>query len=189
MENGQELTYETLTRVYLGSYEHYKSVEIEVEHPEPGFELQGAKMVEMGRFRILDKIINDKDYSLVFRVFELMKWVSEDPSYVTGGEPKYPQELFSAVDLLFLQFLAGGGWAYAFHQDKASLVRVPVENVTLSFSAHLLRENTDSVRSNQRMRNFSGTIVPIGIVGICHGSSLCFQSGGNTISNELLDGS
>ncbi|GJT34985.1 hypothetical protein Tco_0925404 [Tanacetum coccineum] len=44
---------------------------------------------------ILDKIINDKDYSLV----------SDDPSYVTGGEPKYPQELFSAVDLLFLQFL------------------------------------------------------------------------------------
>ncbi|GJZ11921.1 hypothetical protein Tco_0546680 [Tanacetum coccineum] len=34
-----------------------------------------------------------------------MKWVSEDPLYVTGGEPEYPQELFSAVDLLFLQFL------------------------------------------------------------------------------------
>ncbi|GJS40733.1 hypothetical protein Tco_0565776 [Tanacetum coccineum] len=32
-----------------------------------------------------------------------MKWVSDDPSYVTGGEPKYPQELFSVVDLL--QFL------------------------------------------------------------------------------------
>ncbi|GJS13417.1 hypothetical protein Tco_0407889 [Tanacetum coccineum] len=31
--------------------------------------------------------------------------VSDDPSYVTGGEPEYPQELFSAVDLLFLQFL------------------------------------------------------------------------------------
>nr|GEW13157.1 hypothetical protein [Tanacetum cinerariifolium] len=43
------------------------------------------------------------------------------------------------------------GWAYAFHQDKESLVRVPVENVTLSSSAYLLRENTDSVRSNQRM--------------------------------------
>ncbi|GKB69014.1 hypothetical protein Tco_0930426 [Tanacetum coccineum] len=26
------------------SYEHYKSVEAEVEHPKPGFELQGAKM-------------------------------------------------------------------------------------------------------------------------------------------------
>ncbi|GKB83834.1 hypothetical protein Tco_0950729, partial [Tanacetum coccineum] len=36
------------------------------------------------------------------------------------------------------------GWAYAFHQDKASSVRVPVENVTLSSSAYLLRENTDS---------------------------------------------
>ncbi|GJY54464.1 hypothetical protein Tco_0446128 [Tanacetum coccineum] len=70
-----------------------------------------------------------------------MKWVSDDPSYVTGGEPKYPQELFSAVDLLSLQFL-----------DKASSVKVPVANVTLFSSAHLLRENTDSVRSNQRIR-------------------------------------
>ncbi|GJU71085.1 hypothetical protein Tco_1262490, partial [Tanacetum coccineum] len=31
--------------------------------------------------------------------------LADDPSYVTGGEPKYPQELFSAVDLLSLQFL------------------------------------------------------------------------------------
>ncbi|GKC00846.1 hypothetical protein Tco_0986982 [Tanacetum coccineum] len=44
MENEHELSYETLTRVYLGSYEHYKSVGAEVEHLEPGFELQGAKM-------------------------------------------------------------------------------------------------------------------------------------------------
>ncbi|GKF55133.1 hypothetical protein Tco_0165473, partial [Tanacetum coccineum] len=35
-------------------------------------------------------------------------------------------------------------WACAFHQDKASSVKVPVENVTLSSSAHLLQENTDS---------------------------------------------
>ncbi|GJT19367.1 hypothetical protein Tco_0878073 [Tanacetum coccineum] len=49
MENEHELSYETLTRVYLGSYEHYKGVVAEVEHSKPGFELQGAKMVEMGR--------------------------------------------------------------------------------------------------------------------------------------------
>ncbi|GKD72095.1 hypothetical protein Tco_1330377 [Tanacetum coccineum] len=36
MENEHELSYETLTRVYLGSYEHYKSVGAEVEHSEPG---------------------------------------------------------------------------------------------------------------------------------------------------------
>nr|GEV17358.1 putative reverse transcriptase domain-containing protein [Tanacetum cinerariifolium] len=42
--------------------------------------------------------------------------------------------------------------AYAFHQDKASSVRVPVTNVTLFSSAQLVRENVDSVRSNQRMR-------------------------------------
>ncbi|GJY96753.1 hypothetical protein Tco_0513663 [Tanacetum coccineum] len=44
------------------------------------------------------------------------------------------------------------GWACAFHQDKASSVKVPVANVTLFSSAHLLRENTDSVHSNQRIR-------------------------------------
>ncbi|GJY11843.1 hypothetical protein Tco_0381152 [Tanacetum coccineum] len=64
--------------------------------------LYGAKGrdVELFKAMILDKIMNDKDCSLVFGVFKLMKWVSEDHSYVTGGEPEYPQELFSAVDLL-----------------------------------------------------------------------------------------
>ncbi|GJZ01191.1 hypothetical protein Tco_0519152 [Tanacetum coccineum] len=75
------------------------------------------------------------------------------------------------------------GWAYAFHQDKASLVRVPVANVTLSSSAHLLRENTDSFRFfGYRISLWSG--VPIGIVGICHGSSLCFQGGIDLIGDE-----
>ncbi|GJV96444.1 hypothetical protein Tco_1548021 [Tanacetum coccineum] len=31
-----------------GSYEHYKGVVAELEHSKPGFELQGAKMVETG---------------------------------------------------------------------------------------------------------------------------------------------
>ncbi|GJU78448.1 hypothetical protein Tco_1275518, partial [Tanacetum coccineum] len=50
------------------------------------------------------------------------------------------------------------GWAYAFHQDKAASVRVPVENVTLFSSAQLLRENTDSVRSNQRIRSTAPSV-------------------------------
>ncbi|GJV91171.1 hypothetical protein Tco_1538984 [Tanacetum coccineum] len=48
MENEHELSYETLTRVYLESYEHYKGVVAGLEHSKPGFELQGSKMVEMG---------------------------------------------------------------------------------------------------------------------------------------------
>nr|GEY43329.1 hypothetical protein [Tanacetum cinerariifolium] len=43
------------------------------------------------------------------------------------------------------------GWANEFHLDKASSVRVLVANFTLQSSVQLLRENTDSVRSNQRM--------------------------------------
>nr|GEX49007.1 retrovirus-related Pol polyprotein from transposon TNT 1-94 [Tanacetum cinerariifolium] len=50
IENEHELGYETLTRVYLGSYEPYKSVGAEVELLEPRFELQASKMVEIGQF-------------------------------------------------------------------------------------------------------------------------------------------
>nr|GEY10201.1 putative reverse transcriptase domain, ribonuclease H-like domain protein [Tanacetum cinerariifolium] len=50
MENEHELSYETLTRVYLRSYEHYKSVGAEVELLEPGFELDDQEWVEMGSF-------------------------------------------------------------------------------------------------------------------------------------------
>nr|GEW05279.1 hypothetical protein [Tanacetum cinerariifolium] len=39
MENERKWSYETLTRVYLGSYEHYKGIGAEVELLEPGFEL------------------------------------------------------------------------------------------------------------------------------------------------------
>nr|GEY20458.1 hypothetical protein [Tanacetum cinerariifolium] len=49
------------------------------------------------------------------------------------------------------------GWAYAFHQDKASSVRVQVANVTLFFSTQLL--------------SLSWSDVPIEIVSIFHG---CF---------------
>nr|GEY83752.1 putative reverse transcriptase domain-containing protein [Tanacetum cinerariifolium] len=43
-------------------------------------------------------------------------------------------------DVGYIFYIMGGfqGWAYAFHQDKASSVRVPVANVTLFSSAHLL---------------------------------------------------
>ncbi|GKC15710.1 hypothetical protein Tco_1012492, partial [Tanacetum coccineum] len=51
-------------------------------------------------------------------------------------------------------------WAYAFHQDRASSVRVPVANVTLSSS------------------------VPVGITSTCHCCSLIFQSCGNAITSR-----
>ncbi|GKE45921.1 hypothetical protein Tco_1473205 [Tanacetum coccineum] len=74
MENEHELSYETLTRVYLGSYEHYKSVGAEVEYPEPGFELQGAKMVEMGHD---PRIIRSRE--------RLLTWVIEGEGVVQAS--------------------------------------------------------------------------------------------------------
>nr|GEZ42945.1 hypothetical protein [Tanacetum cinerariifolium] len=56
-------------------------------------------------------------------------------------------------DVILLACSIPIGWVYAFHQDKASSVRVPIANVTLFSSAQLLREHTNSVRSNQRMRS------------------------------------
>nr|GEW46441.1 ankyrin repeat-containing protein [Tanacetum cinerariifolium] len=50
MENEHELSYETFKRVYLRSYEHYKSVGAGVELLEPGFELDNQEWVEMGSF-------------------------------------------------------------------------------------------------------------------------------------------
>ncbi|GJS04811.1 hypothetical protein Tco_0321319 [Tanacetum coccineum] len=66
MENEHELSYETLTRVYLGSYEHYKGVVAEVEHSKPGFELQGSKMVETGHI-VADEAVNEEMYDSVER--------------------------------------------------------------------------------------------------------------------------
>ena len=50
MENEHDLSYKTLTRVYLGSYEHYKGIGAEIIHIEPGFELIDQEWVEMRSF-------------------------------------------------------------------------------------------------------------------------------------------
>ncbi|GJW74638.1 hypothetical protein Tco_0134008 [Tanacetum coccineum] len=73
MENEHELSYETLTRVYLGSYEHYKSVGAELESLEPGFELQGAKMMETGHFFNDPRIIREQRIA-AYNGYEIREW-------------------------------------------------------------------------------------------------------------------
>ncbi|GKB89318.1 hypothetical protein Tco_0961590 [Tanacetum coccineum] len=58
-----------------------------------------------------------------------------------GGVPPILKLLFMVI-----------GWENEFHQNKASSVSVLMANFTLFFSAHLLRENTNSIRLNQQMR-------------------------------------
>ncbi|GKC59943.1 hypothetical protein Tco_1087541 [Tanacetum coccineum] len=58
------------------------------------------------------------------------------------------------------------GWAYAFHQDRASSVRVPVANVTLFSLVHLLQENTHSVRGPVGPMFLLGLLV-LAIVAAC----------------------
>nr|GEV70832.1 putative ribonuclease H-like domain-containing protein [Tanacetum cinerariifolium] len=66
-------------------------------------------------------------------------YVMQDSSFTQGRFTVYP------LVVILLACSIPIGLAYAFHQDNASLVRVPVANVTLSSSAHLLHENTNSV--------------------------------------------
>ncbi|GKC81493.1 hypothetical protein Tco_1137210 [Tanacetum coccineum] len=62
-------------------------------------------------------------------------------------------------------------WAKEIHQNRASSVKVPVSNFTLQSSVQLLRENTDSVRSNQRIRptapSISLKLIAFAIVTAC----------------------
>ncbi|GJV21902.1 hypothetical protein Tco_1370922 [Tanacetum coccineum] len=83
---------------------------------------------------------------------------------VVGGVPFIIKLLFVIiVQAILLACSIPMGWAYAFYQDKASSVKVPVANVTLFSSAQLLRENTDSVHSNQRMRISLGLVFLLGL--------------------------
>ncbi|GKB11588.1 hypothetical protein Tco_0845511 [Tanacetum coccineum] len=88
---------------------------------------------------------------------------SSIPTIFSWGDSISPEGFLSSILLLvviivtvvimvILVVVVVEGWANEFHQDKASSVRVPVANLTLQSSVQLLQENTDSVRSNQRMR-------------------------------------
>ncbi|GJT08971.1 putative reverse transcriptase domain-containing protein [Tanacetum coccineum] len=71
------------------------------------------------------------------------------PSILLGNPPMKASMSFSVFGIMFRHKIANSWnllmFGYAFHQDKASSVRVPVANVTLFSLAHLLQENTNSV--------------------------------------------
>ncbi|GJX21915.1 hypothetical protein Tco_0226360 [Tanacetum coccineum] len=54
------------------------------------------------------------------------------------GQYLFVKSLFNSVQVILLACSILIGWAYAFHRDKASSVRVPVANVTLFSSAQLV---------------------------------------------------
>ncbi|GJY52901.1 hypothetical protein Tco_0444565 [Tanacetum coccineum] len=100
---------------------------------------------------------------LILSAFLTQRTVSSIPMVFSWSDSIRPEGFLSSVLLWLVIIVAVVGvgvtvviviivavvvvvesWAYAFHQDKASSVRVPVANVTLFSSTHLLRENTDS---------------------------------------------
>ncbi|GJT07169.1 hypothetical protein Tco_1194074 [Tanacetum coccineum] len=86
----------------------------------------------------------------------------------------------------FVFHLLDFSWAKEFHQDRASSIKVPVANFTLQSSVQLLRENTDSVRSNQRIRA-SHSLMFLLYCQHIHCCSLCFRAGAVTRSATSPD--
>ncbi|GJW48160.1 hypothetical protein Tco_0079806 [Tanacetum coccineum] len=85
---------------------------------------------------------------------------------IVRGQYLFVKSLLNSVQVILLARSIPIGWAYAFHQDKASSFRVPVANITLFSSAHMLRENTDSVRVPVGPVFLLGLLVPA-IVAAC----------------------
>ncbi|GJY43550.1 reverse transcriptase domain-containing protein [Tanacetum coccineum] len=84
-------------RFLIPSYEHYKGVVAEIEHSKPVIELQGAKMVETSPESGLSASNkSNRRRGLMIGVFRLKKILMR---------VEYPQELFSAVDLLSLHLV------------------------------------------------------------------------------------
>ncbi|GJX41628.1 hypothetical protein Tco_0256618 [Tanacetum coccineum] len=104
-------------------------------------------------------------------------------SFIVCGQYLFVKSLLNSVQVILLARSIPIDWAYAFHQDKASSVRVPVANVTLFSHQTLLRENTDLVRSNQRMSS-SMSGVPVGIASTCHCGEI--SSGGKKFSDSNI---
>ncbi|GJZ03657.1 hypothetical protein Tco_0536932 [Tanacetum coccineum] len=81
---------------------------------------------------------------------------------------------FNSVQVILLACSIPLGWAYAFHQDKVSLVRVPVANVTLSSSAHFaIEKNTNQSIQTSGMRRFPLGLVFFGLSWHLHGKTAC----------------
>nr|GEV03968.1 hypothetical protein [Tanacetum cinerariifolium] len=85
--------------LHILHHQNFKSVDTYATHRVVGFKI---------------KATNDKDSSLVFGVFKLMKCVLEDPSYITGGELVYPLELFLRVEILKRTKIDSSGWSSVF---------------------------------------------------------------------------
>ncbi|GJS05969.1 hypothetical protein Tco_0362765 [Tanacetum coccineum] len=89
-------------------------------------------------------------------------------------------------DMVVMPWRCLRSWVKEFHQDRASLVKVPVANFTLQSSVQLLRENTDSVRSNQQISPKAPS-EPLKLIGWQLMNSFCApRAVGNTTSTRLL---
>ncbi|GJV82596.1 hypothetical protein Tco_1522494 [Tanacetum coccineum] len=122
---------------------------------------------------------NDSLWETIYKVFDaarrLLRGLSRFGTLLgereeDQGQYLFVRSLFNSVQVIRFACFTPIGWAYAFHQDNASSVRVPIANVTLFSSAHLLRENTDSVRFQ------SGPVFLLGLLAFAIVAACAFRA-------------
>nr|GEV58309.1 hypothetical protein [Tanacetum cinerariifolium] len=127
------------------------------------------------------------------------------PSMLWGSPPMKASIIFSVFGTIFghktansWNLLTPGDPIGLFYSDRLSVCILPRQGIIgqanksnssfRTIEVERLTVNELFVVSFFYYMNFSWSSVPIGIVGICHGSSLCFQGCNNTLCNLLPDG-
>ncbi|GJV49217.1 hypothetical protein Tco_1439429 [Tanacetum coccineum] len=113
-------------------------------------------------------ILGQMTYSMHVRHFTEQVYVSRCASFTIRDDSIYPLVALYVMKVSASCSGCGGDHYYGCYcfsySDMALSVKVPVANAILFSSAQLLQENTDSVRSNQRMRSTAPSVrVPVGI--------------------------
>nr|GFB35220.1 hypothetical protein [Tanacetum cinerariifolium] len=81
--------------------------------------------------------------------------------------------------------IASRSWSFAF--AVPSQMTYLFASLAPNSSRSYVMEGASCTQRRVSM-SFTWPSVPVGMVSICHGSYLCFQSCGNTISNQLPNG-
>nr|GEY66525.1 hypothetical protein [Tanacetum cinerariifolium] len=139
METEHELSYETLTRVYLGSYEHYKSVGSGVEPFEPGFKFDDQEWVEIRTFSfdLLDQRIDSRN-GLQRRKWGMSKNEGCSPLFIVlktlDGQGNFMDKLEQGAD----EELSDGGSLRVIVYRYDGLPMLPVAPPSPDYDEHVL---------------------------------------------------
>nr|GEU41567.1 hypothetical protein [Tanacetum cinerariifolium] len=148
-------------------------------------------------------IVDDGVYHIIKLLFVI---IVTFPSMIWGSPLMKASIIFSVFGTMFGHKMANS-WNLLtpddpiglFYSDRLSVCIPPRQGIIgqanksnnsfRTIEVERLTVNELFVVSSFYYRNFSWSSVPIGIVGICIGSNLCFQGCSNTLCNQFPDGS